>query len=291
MKTIILITLVGLLSTNVSQAQIKNAKTETVKIFGNCGMCESTIEKAGSKSKWYKTDWNTATKMASITYDSRKTNIDAVLKSIALSGYDNNKFLAPDDAYAKLPGCCKYERENKAVAKTVATPSTDTKGSMENHAGHNKEEKTMDMQEMNQLQPLFDNYFSLKDALVKTDAPTASAKAAALLVAINTIQMNKMKMDEHMAYMKVVDDLKKDATSISADKKIEAQREAFINLSMNMIGLIKIAKPAEAVYLQHCPMANDGKGADWLSKESVVKNPYYGSMMLSCGKTVETIQQ
>ena len=291
MKTIILITLVGLLSTNVSQAQIKNAKTETVKIFGNCGMCESTIEKAGSKSKWYKTDWNTATKMASITYDSRKTNIDAVLKSIALSGYDNNKFLAPDDAYAKLPGCCKYERENKAVAKTVATPSTDTKGSMENHAGHNKEEKTMDMQEMNQLQPLFDNYFSLKDALVKTDAPTASAKAAALLVAINTIQMNKMKMDEHMAYMKVVDDLKKDATSISADKKIEAQREAFINLSMNMIGLIKIAKPAEAVYLQHCPMANDGKGADWLSKESVVKNPYYGSMMLSCGKTIETIQQ
>jgi hypothetical protein len=31
--------------------------------------------------------------------------------------------------------------------------------------------------------------------------------------------------------------------------------------------------------------------ANWLSKENTVKNPYYGSQMLSCGKTVETIKQ
>jgi hypothetical protein len=37
-------------------------------------------------------------------------------------------------------------------------------------------------------------------------------------------------------------------------------------------------------------MYNDGKGANWLSKESAIKNPYYGSQMLSCGKTVETIK-
>lgn len=37
-------------------------------------------------------------------------------------------------------------------------------------------------------------------------------------------------------------------------------------------------------------MANDEKGATWLSKENVVKNPYYGSMMLSCGKVTETIK-
>ena len=40
----------------------------------------------------------------------------------------------------------------------------------------------------------------------------------------------------------------------------------------------------------HCPMANNGKGADWLSKENEVKNPYYGSMMLGCGKVTETIK-
>ena len=64
-----------------------------------------------------------------------------------------------------------------------------------------------------------------------------------------------------------------------------------MSLSKNMYELIKVVKPAETVYYQFCPMANDGKGANWLSKESGVKNPYYGSQMLSCGKTVETIKQ
>ena len=58
--------------------------------------------------------------MATITYNSKKTDVDAVLKSIALSGYDNLKYLAPDDAYNKLPGCCKYEREKKYEIK-IAT--------------------------------------------------------------------------------------------------------------------------------------------------------------------------
>lgn len=36
-------------------------------------------------------------------------------------------------------------------------------------------------------------------------------------------------------------------------------------------------------------MANDSKGANWLSKENNIKNPCFGSKMLSCGKVVETI--
>ena len=56
MKKIILMIAVGFLSTTVLQAQIKNAKTETIKVYGNCGMCETSIENAGTKSKLYKTD-------------------------------------------------------------------------------------------------------------------------------------------------------------------------------------------------------------------------------------------
>ena len=48
-------------------------------------------------------DWNKDTKIATITYDEKKTNQDEILKRIALSGYDSDKFLAPDDVYAKLP--------------------------------------------------------------------------------------------------------------------------------------------------------------------------------------------
>ena len=57
-----------------------------------------------------------------------------------------------------------------------------------------------------------------------------------------------------------------------------------------MYALIKVSKISEPVYYNNCPMFNDGKGANWLSKESAVKNPYYGSQMMTCGKTVETIK-
>ena len=112
MKSIIIFSLFIISFVN-SQAQINNAQTETVKIFGNCGMCETAIEKAANKKSISKADWNEETKMATITFDSKKTNLDAVLKNIALAGYDSDKFLAPDPAYNKLSGCCKYERENK----------------------------------------------------------------------------------------------------------------------------------------------------------------------------------
>ena len=94
-------------------AQTKNQKTEIVKIFGNCGMCESTIEKAGNMKEVSMVDWNKDTKTATISYDSLKTTKDEILKKIALAGYDNESFLGPDDIYSNLAGCCQYNRAEK----------------------------------------------------------------------------------------------------------------------------------------------------------------------------------
>ena len=57
-----------------------------------------------------------------------------------------------------------------------------------------------------------------------------------------------------------------------------------------MFEVMKVIKPAYLVYYDHCPMYNDGKGGDWISKESSIKNPFYGSQMLTCGKIVETLK-
>jgi len=162
---------------------------------------------------------------------------------------------------------------------------------MQNHGTHAEGNNTMDIQQVNQLKAVFDNYFALKDALVKTDGGTASAKATTMLTALGAVEMAKLKMDEHTIWMKVGKDMKTDAQHIKDNKDTEHQRKHFISLSKNMYELIKVSKPAETIYYQYCPMANDGKGANWLSKESAIKNPYYGSQMLSCGKTVETIKQ
>ena len=97
-------------------------------------------------------------------------------------------------------------------------------------------------------------------------------------------------MDVHTVWMKILNDLKEDAEHINNTKDIAHQRDHFMSLSTNMYALIKVAKPTETVYYQFCPMADNGNGANWLSKENVVKNPYYGSKMLTCGSVQETIK-
>jgi len=275
-----------LLSFTACNAQIKNAKTETVKIYGNCGMCETTIETAGNVKKVAKVDWNKDTKMALITYDSTKTNQDEILKRIALAGYDSDKFLAPDDVYSKLHGCCQYERVNKtAEVKKEVAEDTNTHATIIITATEAESK-----QDVNQLKVIFDNYFALKDALVKSDGNLASSVAKDLLSNINAVKMDKLSTDVHTVWMKVMKDLAFDAGHIEETKDAGHQRDHFTSLSKNMYALIKISKQETTIYYQNCPMFNDGKGANWLSKESTIKNPYYGSQMLSCGKTVEIIK-
>lgn len=286
MKSIskILMAIMLLLSFNGCNAQIKNAKTETVKIYGNCGMCKKTIEKAGNLKKVASVDWNKDTKLAIITYDTKKTNQAEILKRIALVGYDSDSFLAPDNAYEKLPGCCRYERAKKAVVKTEETK---TKADSTNQSSN-----TMvgEPQLVNQLTAVFDNYFLVKDALVQTNGAMAAEKSKALLTAIKAVKMEKLSTDVHIVWMKVLTNLQEDAEHIADTKDASHQRDHFMTLSKNIYELIKVSKYEQPIYYQFCPMANDGKGANWLSKENTVKNPYYGSQMLSCGKTVETIK-
>ncbi len=272
----------------VSNAQEENTKTESVKIYGNCGMCKSTIEKAGNMKNQASVDWNKETKMATISFDSLKTSKEEILKRIALAGYDSDIFLAPNDTYLSLAACCQYERAEKTEAKTDEmnmVMAIETK----DHSMHSNE--MTKMQEKNPLSTVFDTYFAVKDALVKTDGTTASAKATDMLSAINEVKMETLKIDVHMVWMKVLENLKEDVTTISLSKDTKTQRASFDTLSESIYKLIKVSKQETPTYYQHCPMANEGQGANWLSKEETIKNPYYGSQMLSCGKTVETIKE
>jgi copper chaperone CopZ len=266
-----------------SIAQIKNSKTESVKIFGNCGMCETKIEKSGTIKKVAKVDWNQETQMATLTYDAVKTNQDEILKRIALAGYDSEKFFAPDDVYNNLNGCCQYERVAKALIKEeTKTEETKTEEITEIPKAEN--------QEVNQLKAVFDTYFVVKDAMISSDGNATSIASKELLISINNIKMEKLEMDVHMVWMKVFNEIKNDSEQISNIKDIKKQRNHFVTLSKDIYALLKVAKYDVPVYFQNCPMYNDGKGANWLSKENAVKNPYYGSMMLTCGKTIETIK-
>ena len=269
-----------LLFSIIANAQIKNAKIESVKVYGNCEMCKAKIEKAGNLKKISKVTWDDKSQLATITYDEKKTNQDEILKRIALVGYDSDKFLAPDATYSKLPGCCQYDRVAKVAVNSITNPQ-------ENVAP--KEVKTSTNNSTineNQLNPIFENYFLLKDALVKTNGKEASIKAKIVLSSISTVKMETLKTDEQMTWMKVNQNLINDTKTISETQDIEKQRSVFNSLSKGIYELIKVSKPTEAVYYQYCPM----KKMNWLSKENTIKNPYYGSQMLTCGSLVETIK-
>jgi Cu(I)/Ag(I) efflux system membrane fusion protein len=57
-----------------------------------------------------------------------------------------------------------------------------------------------------------------------------------------------------------------------------------------MITIIESFDPlSSTVYIQHCPMADSNNGADWLSQEKEIRNPYFGESMLKCGEVKKEI--
>jgi mercuric ion binding protein len=90
--------------------------SKSFKVFGNCGMCESRIEKAAlSVDGVTVADWNKETKMVEVAFDTTKTDIHKVHMAIANAGHDTMMHKAKDEVYNKLPGCCQYDRAKSEV--------------------------------------------------------------------------------------------------------------------------------------------------------------------------------
>ena len=92
-------------------------KTDTIKVFGECGMCKSRIQKTLKIDGITSAAWDTETKLLVVSYDVSKISNDDIQKKIAAVGHDTEKYTADDKVYEKLPGCCHYDRK-KSEAKT-----------------------------------------------------------------------------------------------------------------------------------------------------------------------------
>ncbi|MBX2904828.1 MAG: DUF3347 domain-containing protein [Taibaiella sp.] len=117
-------------------------------------------------------------------------------------------------------------------------------------------------------------YLPVKDALIAGDSKAAAEAANALHVAIRAEPDFAGKGD-----------LLEQADRLSHAGSVEKQRAAFAELSDEMWRVIKkLPIAGQDVYYQYCPM----KKAHWISAEASIKNPYYGSSMLTCGRVDET---
>ncbi|MDX1762294.1 MAG: efflux RND transporter periplasmic adaptor subunit, partial [Christiangramia sp.] len=198
---------------------------------------------------------------------------------------------ALNDAYEVLEGLNNGDEvvTNGTFTVDAAAQLQGKPSMMNNPKGSKEQAMSMKMDLPQDFQKEFvkvlDEYFHLKDALVDSDASAAMQAAATTLKQLPKANLQGMAAGH---FNKVKEMLK----AISENENLENQRAHFVILSENMIALTaNIKSLGKAVYVQHCPMADSNKGADWLSLSSEVRNPYYGEAMLTCGEVSKTFNE
>lgn len=194
------------------------------------------------------------------------------------------------DAAAQLAGKPSMMNPEGGVAMTGHNHGGNTNSNMEKMPVSSKK-TTISEDAKKSLQPLFDNYFKLKIALASDDFEKAKASGVAMNNSLGKIDMNLFKGDAHSLWMQQSTALKPSLQHIEHLGDIKAIRGKFINISNLMIAIAESFAPlSTAIYIQNCPMADSNKGADWLSLDKEIQNPYFGESMLSCGENTKTIK-
>ncbi len=142
-----------------------------------------------------------------------------------------------------------------------------------------------------QLNDLANAYILLKDAFVETDPTTAATAAKEVVTKVAAIDMDLLEEETaHEYWMEQLPGLQTHSDKIVTLANVEAQRKQFGFLSDALIQVVEaFGTEGNALYVQHCPMAFDNEGADWLATEEEIQNPYFGDKMMRCGLVKKTM--
>lgn len=184
-----------------------------------------------------------------------------------------------DSGAGKMPGMDMGESEKISKAASEGSTSSETLT------------KTPD-QFKQQLTTVYGDYLKMKDAFVASDASKVSQAAKALSQALKNVDMKLLNGNPGMGpWMKQLKTLNSTIQAIAGQSDIEKQRKEFTTFNQAFYQSIKdFGLKGETTYYQFCPMANDNKGAYWMSSTKEIRNPYFGEAMLNCGETKETLQ-
>ena len=121
---------------------------------------------------------------------------------------------------------------------------------------------------------VYDHYIHLKDALVSSKFAEAQKAAK---------QLGSALEKKH--------NIQKLANNVAEASSLDGQRKAFTTLSNELISLVKKSELAQGkVYVEYCPMANNNQGANWISSQEQIQNPYFGDKMIKCGSIKRLIE-
>lgn len=179
-------------------------------------------------------------------------------------------------AVFSLTSCGEGQKKEQEASMPMQEETLAADESEQNQNLDDGEETANAEFEDKELAAVYENYLGLKSALVNTNAEEAQNEAQKLSEALQRIEDKDTALNA--------------AETIAASSDINVQRTAFSDLSAAVESLVAGNLTSGAVYKQYCPMAFDGAGGYWLSSSEEVRNPYYGDMMLKCGRVDATIQ-
>ncbi len=139
------------------------------------------------------------------------------------------------------------------------------------------EPDTTDHQHKEYLATLLDHYLDLKNALTNDEFETAKTH----LRSLHTEVMQNSEMNQHHRSMAEA------ISSAGEAENLTQLRQSFIDISDHLIRVIPNQGYAEELFIQYCPMADNGNGAKWLSDNKKIENPYFGQQMPGCGEVIE----
>ena len=198
------------------------------------------------------------------------------------------------DAAAQLQG--KRSMMNKSGGKTttgheghIGMDHSETTSKHQDTSTNERLEVPSDFQK--QLKTVVDNYLLLKDNLVVDNTAGAKSNASDLLVNLNKVDMKLLPNDSaHKQWMALEKNIKSMASAIGEEGDLNTQRKHFKPLSAHITGAVELFGINQKIYSQFCPMADNDKGAYWLSLNEEIRNPYYGDAMLKCGSVKQVIE-
>lgn len=139
---------------------------------------------------------------------------------------------------------------------------------------------------------LMSDYYGLRDAFI-TENDTSIVLAAKRLAA----DADSLHTEQASADREHLDTAATYAQGISAEIKgllgeqtLEEKRKAFYMTGEQVYGLVQaVHYDRQVVYRDHCPMAFNDEGANWLSNTPEIRNPYFPKKMPDCGEIKDSI--
>lgn len=154
-----------------------------------------------------------------------------------------------------------------------------------------EEPVTAQPQSASRVKEIVGGYLQLKNALANDNGNEAASAGNAMVAAFQKFDKSALTAEQKKTYEDIEEDAKEHAEHISENgSNIKHQREHFEILSKDVYELVKTFGAGQPLYYDHCPMYDNGKGANWISEKKEIANPYFGKEMPTCGTVKEELK-